>query len=72
MCSVLGCGSRLAAAGGGEGTAAVHFADEETYPENLSDLLKVTAKLRFKVRPVSCQSLPPPALDAHNYSLHAH
>ena len=28
--------------------AAVHFIDEETDPEKLSDLFKVTAKLRFE------------------------
>lgn len=35
----------------------MHFTDEETDPEKLSDLFKVTAKLRFETRPVSCQSL---------------
>lgn len=45
------------------------FTDEGTDPEKLNSLPKVTAKLRFETRPVSCQS-PPPL--AHNYSLCVH
>lgn len=47
------------------GTAAVCFIDEETDP-------KVTAKVRYETKPVSCQNPPPPALDTHNYSLLAY